>query len=74
MEDIGKVAAQAMISPEKHTGQIIDLASDALSIDGVAEAFGKATGSRPWKIRLPYFLVMAMLNYDFQQMVKVSCL
>ncbi|CAO1625458.1 unnamed protein product [Sympodiomycopsis kandeliae] len=69
-KDIGKVASQALLNPAKHYGQTIDLASDTLSLTDIQNAFGKVTGPTPWKLRFPQFLVMKMLPFDFQQMVR----
>lgn len=70
VEDIGKIAAKILLSPASFNGQTIDLASESLNMDQITDSFQKATGSRPWKLRLPHFLVMAILPYDFKQMVR----
>lgn len=72
VEDIGKVAAQALLAPNAYAGQIIDLAAEDLTLSQLTDSFKKATGTKPWMFRLPHFLVMAILPYDFKQMVKVS--
>ncbi|KAI0509242.1 NmrA family protein [Xylaria bambusicola] len=47
VEDIGKFAAMALSDPARFNGQEIELSSENLGIEAVAEAIGKITGKQP---------------------------
>ncbi|KAE9973199.1 hypothetical protein BLS_003720 [Venturia inaequalis] len=44
-KDIGIFAAKAFANPEKYNKQAVSLAGDNLTVEGLTEAFGKATGA-----------------------------
>ncbi|KAI0534407.1 NmrA family protein [Xylaria digitata] len=46
VEDIGQFVAMALLDPAKFAGEEIELASENLSIEGVAEVIGKVVGKQ----------------------------
>lgn len=68
VEDIGKVAAAALTSPDKYHNEVIDLAGDDLTVPQVQQAFQRDTGSWAWRLWLPQFLVRNILPLEFKRM------
>lgn len=42
--DVAALAAASLVHPDRHAGQVYQLAEDALSVDGVAEVLAEVTG------------------------------
>ncbi|PWN25952.1 NAD(P)-binding protein [Jaminaea rosea] len=66
VEDIGRVAALALQSPQKFHGQTIELASQHLSTADIQ----KAIPGGAWKMYIPPFILFKILPYDLSQMFK----
>lgn len=64
-EDIGRVSALALLSPQEYAGQTIELASEHLSTADVQKAMGGA-----WRGWIPAFLLHAILPHDLSAMFK----
>ncbi|KDN71770.1 putative NmrA-like family protein [Colletotrichum sublineola] len=70
VSDIGHVAAEAFLHPDKYRGRGISLAGDELTIDQFAAVFRKTTGRElPGTYRIFSWLIMAMVK-DFGWMFK----
>ncbi|KAK2012383.1 NmrA-like family protein [Colletotrichum eremochloae] len=70
VSDIGHVAAEAFLHPDKYRGRGISLAGDELTIDQFAAVFRKTTGRElPETYRIFSWLIMAMVK-DFGWMFK----
>jgi len=71
VEDIGIIAAKALLSPNSDTykNRKIDITAGEYGLTETLDAYEKAQGARPWIASLlPTWLVYA-LPYDFKQMM-----
>lgn len=71
VQDIGVVAAKALLSPEskEFKNQTIDLSAGPYEYNDCLDAFEKAQGTRPWYLGwLPGFLIH-LLPFDMRQMM-----
>ncbi|KAK2055764.1 NmrA-like family protein [Colletotrichum caudatum] len=70
VSDVGRVAADAFLHPDKYKGRGISLAGDELTIDQFAAVFRKTTGRElPETNRIFGWLIMALVK-DFGWMFK----
>ena len=70
VEDIGKVAAQCLLSPEKYQKRTIQLAGDCVNTSGIQSLFKKVTGVKPWALWVPGWFMLSLIPYDLRQMFK----
>ncbi|TIA87143.1 hypothetical protein E3P99_03369 [Wallemia hederae] len=65
--DIGRVSATALKDPARYAGRVIPLASEALTVSEMQNAYKEAHGSLAWKAYLPGFTI-SFLSSDFSKM------
>jgi len=67
VEDMGRWAARAFLSPEAFLGHSVEIAGDELNYMEVQEIYEKVTGKKPMTIGVPASFVLGMMG-DFGKM------
>ncbi len=71
-DDIGALAAAAFADPDRYTGEVIELASDENTLEGIAAVFGDVTGVDIETRSIPIDVVHEESGEDMVRMVEWS--
>ena len=70
VDDIGKIAAQVIISPENYLNRTLSIATDEIQIGNLPQLFSEAIKRPVQYKKLPGFIVRLAMGRDLYKMIK----
>ena len=69
VDDLGAVAARVLAAPDPYLGGRVDVAGDRLTVAEMKAAYGRATGERPKRWRIPSWGLRLVAREFYEQLV-----